>query len=155
MKKFLVSLFVIIFGLIVLMPVPTASAASVTSNECNDRAQFAVNAFLGFPTWYRGLELEANAERTGCILAEKAFEGKEIGLIIFTIALNVIDIALRIAGLIAVGFVIWGGFHYTMSRGDPESTKKSLNIIRSAIIGVGISMVSSAVFSFLVWRLGQ
>jgi hypothetical protein len=103
--------------------------------------------FLNFPRWSRGLDCDNDGHIK--------INGGEPGTIIFTIALNVIDIALRLAGIIAVGLVIWGGFHYTMSHGEPEQAKKSMNIIRSALIGLVISMIAAVVVSFIVWRLSQ
>ncbi|MCL2280839.1 hypothetical protein FWC31_03055 [Candidatus Saccharibacteria bacterium] len=156
MKKILIGIFAItigVFELIIAIPAPTAAALTLSNPECEDRAKSASNIFLNFPTWYRGLTLEASGDT--CVLANDAFEGEEIGPIIFMIALNVVDIVLRFAGLIAVGFVIWGGFHYMLARGEPEHAKKSLNIIRTALIGTVISMISAVAVSFLVWRLSQ
>jgi hypothetical protein len=102
--------------------------------------------FLYFPTWYRGLDCEAD----GSI---KIGQGTDLSTTIFTIALNIIDIALRIAGILAVGFVIWGGFQYVLARGEPEKAKQALNTILKAVIGAVIAMIAAMVVSFVVWRL--
>jgi len=152
MKRFLISAFVVLFGALGLALAP---ATTVNALDCDSEAKSAVNAFLNFPTWYRGFKLKANTQGDACILDEAEFKDKEVGSIIFTIALNVLDIVLRLAGLIAVGFVMWGGFHYILSHGEPEHAKKSINIIRNALIGLVISMIATVAVSFIVWRLGQ
>lgn len=142
-----------------MMPGATASAirtaAQVAADEkCNDNAKTFSKRFLNFPTWYRGFDLEATTDKgDACVLAKSAFENKAVGSIIFTIALNIIDIALRLVGIIAVGFVMWGGFGYIRSRGDPERTKSAIITIRNAIIGMVLAMVATVLVSFVVSRL--
>lgn len=103
------------------------------------------SAFLSFPTWYRGLcESGTDAIKV---------DGGSPADIVFTIALNVIDIALRIVGLLAVGYLIYGGFRYVTSRGSPDETKKAQDIILKAVIGLVIAMLSTVVISFVVSRL--
>lgn len=155
MKRIFTSIVVTVFSvfsLVFIMPVTTAGA--LTSVECKDHADTAQAKFLDFPTWYRGFPLEVNASRDACVLAEDAFKDEEIGLIILKIALNVVDIILRLVGIIAVGFVIWGGFQYIISRGEPEHTKSAIITIRNAVVGMVIAMVAAIVVSFIVSRLG-
>jgi hypothetical protein len=105
-------------------------------------------SFLGFPTWYRGLEVDPPND---CSI--KNLKGEDPSGIVFTVALNIIDIVLRIIGIVAVGFVIWGGFQYIISRGEPERTKSGLTTVRNAIIGMTIAIIASVVVSFVVARL--
>jgi len=42
-----------------------------------------------------------------------------------------------------------------MSHGEPEQAKKSMNIIRSALIGLVITMIAAVVVNFAVWRMSQ
>jgi hypothetical protein len=102
--------------------------------------------FLYFPTWYRGLECDADGNIN-------IGQGTDLSTTIFKIALNIIDIALRIAGILAVGFVIWGGFQYVLARGEPEKAKQALDTILKAVIGAVIAMIAAMVVSFVVWRL--
>ena len=93
--------------------------------------------FLAFPTWYRGLKCDANND--GISIAQ----GQDLSAIIFTIALNVIDIILRLIGIIAVGFIIWGGFQYIISRGEPERSKAAIITVRNAVVGMVIAMLAA------------
>jgi len=117
------------------------SGSATTPGECPS----SDTNFLSFPTWYRGLPCDTDNNID--------IKGGEVGPIIFTIALNIVDIALRIAGILAVGFVIWGGFQYVLARGEPEKAKQALDTILKAVIGVVIAMIAAMVVSFVVWRL--
>ena len=145
MKKALISTFVILFsGISLGLALPaTVHAADCTAGEDG--------SFLSFPTWYRGLGGTTGSAGT-CNFSFSAQQGS-VGLIVFTVALNIIDIALRIVAIMAVGFVIYGGFRYVISRGEPEATKNALDTILKAVIGAVIAMVAAIVVSFIVGRL--
>ena len=155
MKKFFISVSVVIFAAVGVgfMTPQTASAAPPTQANCKERSQLSISGMLSFPTWYRGFELVPSGDK--CVLADDAFKGQEIGPIIFKVALNIIDIALRVIAIIAIGFVIFGGFRYVVSRGAPEETKKALDTILKAVVGMAIAMVSAVVVGFIVGRLGS
>jgi hypothetical protein len=74
--------------------------------------------FLSFPTWYRGLECDAS----GSI---NIGEGTDPSKTVFTIALNVLDIMLRLAGVLAVGFVVFGGFQYMTPVASQKTPRKA------------------------------
>ena len=55
----------------------------------------------------------------------------------------------------SVATICFPYFHYTMSHGEPEQAKKSMNIIRSALIELVISMIAAVVVNFAVWSMSQ
>ena len=55
---------------------------------------------------------------------------------------RVINIALALAGLIAVFFLILGGFRYVTSLGNEEAAGQAKKIILNAIIGIVIIILS-------------
>jgi len=55
---------------------------------------------------------------------------------------NIIKAVLVAAGLLAVAFIIWGGFMYITSRGNEELATEAKNIIRNAIIGLVVIILS-------------
>lgn len=112
----------------VLMPVNTANAAD----------------FLGIPAWYDGL-----TDSNGNI----DLQGKEIGTVVIIVALNITDIVLRLAGIVAVGFVIWGGIQYMLARGEPNGVANGKKTLTHAIIGLIIAIASSAIVGFVSGRL--
>jgi hypothetical protein len=70
------------------------------------------------------------------------------------ILLAIIDDLLRIAGMIAVGFVIYGAFKYVASQGSPENVANAQGTIINALIGLAISIAAVAFVGFLGKQLG-
>lgn len=64
------------------------------------------------------------------------------------IGFAVIEILLRVAGLVAVGYVIYGGFRYITSQGEPDNLKNARNTIINALIGVAIAVLASSLVAF-------
>jgi len=56
--------------------------------------------------------------------------------------MKIINIALAVAGLIAVLFLIIGGFRYITSAGNEETAEQAKKIITNAIIGVVVIILS-------------
>jgi len=56
--------------------------------------------------------------------------------------MKIINIALTIAGLIAVLFLIIGGFRYITSAGNEETAEQAKAIITNAIIGIVVIILS-------------
>lgn len=141
LKKIMVAisvLFVGSVGLVTALPPQVAYGAQCAADvDAN---------FLSFPTWYRGLCKDGSSDIN--------LDGEKIPDIIFKIALNIIDIALRAVGIMAVGFVIYGGFRYIISRGSPEEMKKALDIILKAVIGMVIAIIAATIVTFISYRLG-
>ena len=53
---------------------------------------------------------------------------------------SVIQVLVTLAGLVAVGFFVWGGFGYITSSGNPESLDRSKKTIMYSAIGLAIVM---------------
>lgn len=56
-----------------------------------------------------------------------------------------INYALSIAGLVAVIFIIIGGFQYTTAAGNEEQSKKATNTLKFAVIGLVIVFAAYAI----------
>lgn len=65
------------------------------------------------------------------------------------VILAIIDDLLRVAGLVAVAFVIYGSFEFVGSRGNSERTAKAQTTVVSALTGLAIALVSVALVSFI------
>ena len=74
-----------------------------------------------------------------------AFDGSLRGAI-----QTVINFFLFFLGLVAVGFIIYGGFLYVTSQGDDGNTEKAKNIIIYAIIGIIVILVSYALINTMI-----
>lgn len=87
----------------------------------------------------------------------KGVEGKSVDNITAISGGNVINsvisIALIIAGMVAVGAIIFGGYKYMFANGDVEKAKKATSLLIRAIIGLIIVIASYAITSFVVGRV--
>lgn len=69
------------------------------------------------------------------------FQGKSIE----EIAILIIIYALGISGLVAVVFLIMGGFQYITAQGNEEQTKKATATLLNAVIGIIIIFAAFAI----------
>lgn len=103
----------------------------------------------GLPTWYKYLDGEiVNGQ---CEIANVDITNPEMFL---PIGLAVMEILLRIAAMVAVAFVVYGGFQYMTSQGEPDKTKSAKDTILNAVIGVLIALFATAIVRFIGARLG-
>ena len=70
------------------------------------------------------------------------------------ILLAVVDDLLRIAGIVAVGFVIYGAFQFIASQGNPEGTAKAQSTVINALLGLAVAIAAITFVSFLGDKLG-
>jgi hypothetical protein len=124
---------------------PITNIFSAASAACTK------NGFFGFPHWYQYLDVQQvdiNGAKT-CQVVNFKFPG-DLTLVI----LAILDIMLRIAGLVAVGFVIYGAIQYITSQGEPDGIKKAQNTITNALIGMVIAITATAAVAFIGNSLG-
>ena len=116
-------------------------AAAATKELCTGNGP----TFLGFPTWYKYLlkSDSFNEATQTCNLTPKFPD--DIG----KIALAIVEILLRVGGLLAVFFVVYGGFKYITSQGEPEKTKNARQTIINAVIGLMISIIATTAVAFI------
>jgi hypothetical protein len=67
---------------------------------------------------------------------------------ILVVFVNVAEFMLGITGAVALGFFVYGGFVWISSGGSPERVKKGRDILRNAVIGIGIIMLSGVIVRF-------
>ena len=110
-------------------------------------------SFFGIPTWYK--YLPDNNFDSDCTI-NKNFQllgnGSNSGLLLIVLAL--VDILLRVAALVAVAFVIIGGFKYMTAQGEPAGVKSATQTLVGALVGLVIAIIATAVVSFIGNRLG-
>lgn len=84
-------------------------------------------------------------------------QGARENLNVQAVVKKVIDWALYIAAIIAVIFIIIGGFMYITSAGDPGKAGKGRTTLTNALIGLAIIVLSylivQIVYNFLVNRI--
>lgn len=108
------------------------------------------SSFFSFPVWYKYLDVgELNGDP--CAFKGPSDSNGEFdwSRAIPRVGLAIVEILLRIAGLVAVAFVIYGGFRYTTSQGEPENLKQAQGTIINALVGLVIAMLATGIVSFL------
>jgi hypothetical protein len=105
--------------------------------------------FFGLPPWYKYLQLDAGT--CEIINFELLGNGTNSGLVL--IALAIVEMLLRIAGVVAVAFVIWGGFTYITSQAEPDKLAKARHTILDALIGLGLALLATSLVVFVGNRL--
>lgn len=105
------------------------------------------NTFLGLKAWYYYLQLDGHCQVIN-------FTPLGANSSVLLILLAIIDDLLRIAGLLAVIFVIVSGVKYMTSQGSPDGTAKALSTLINALIGLAMSVIAIAFVAFLGSKLG-
>ncbi len=68
---------------------------------------------------------------------------------------NIINVLLGVLGLVAVSLIIYGGFIYMTSKGEDAGIKKAKSIIKNAVIGLAIIILSFSIVSFIISKLSE
>lgn len=123
---------------------PRVQAATVSETCGGD--------FFGLPKWYKYLPASAEdacnpsfPETTDAQGNKTTDVVKGVGLVIMAI----FEMLVRIAGIIAVVFVIWGGFQFITSTGEPDKAAKARTTVLNALIGLVIAIVAAPVIGFI------
>lgn len=121
---------------------------------------FAANCskptFLGLQPWYQYLPYGPDKYGQGtCVinLDPNGLLGAHSSLLL--IGLAVIDDLLRVAALVAVGYVIYGGIQYITSGGSPDTTKRAQSTIINALIGLVLAILAASIVAFIGNQLGS
>ncbi|MDP3685911.1 MAG: pilin [bacterium] len=64
--------------------------------------------------------------------------------------LRIINTALILAAVVALGFLVYGGFRYITSRGDEREVESAKDTITYAVIGLVVLGIAAAIVNFVV-----
>ena len=104
---------------------------------------------FGIPSWYSYLTVKTNPVTKTCDVVNFQVPGSFIN-----IGLALLDMALHIAAIAAVAYVIYGGILLVMSRGEPDKAAQGRQAIINALIGLVIALISVGLVGFLGNKLG-
>lgn len=104
--------------------------------------------FFQLPTWYKYLPGTCGATGLELPVGYNIVDGIPL------ILLAVLDIALRIAGLVAVIFVVYGGVTYVTSQGEPDKVAQAKGTIINALVGLLVATFAVAIVSFIGNQVG-
>lgn len=97
------------------------------------------------PTWYK--YIDGTQTDDGCDL-NFVFPND-----LPAVGLAVVEILLRIGTIAAVAFVIYGGFLYMTSQGEPDKAASARKTIINAVAGLVISLLATGIVSFIGGQL--
>lgn len=135
--------FIAVLTLLLIAVTPAfASATPLTQFG----APCATKPVLTFSPWYKGLNCTKEKRTDG-----KEYDQPQITELndIWKIALNIVEWLVGLAAYTTVVFIIWGGFKYMKSRGDPGQLVEAKNTITQAVIGLGVALASTAIVLFV------
>ncbi len=66
---------------------------------------------------------------------------------------NVLNAAFVVAALLAIAFVAFGGFQYTISSGDSNGIARAKNTIIYALIGLAVTLSAAVIVNFVIGRV--
>jgi hypothetical protein len=137
--------FAVLVFLFCLLFVFSPKTYAATQAQCDaDR-----NATLvGLPKWYK--YIESTPDDTGkCTLNFSGDDNESKLNSALPIGIAILEIMLRLAGVVAVIMVFWGGFKYITAQGNPDNAKGARTTIINAMIGLVIVILSTAIVSFI------
>lgn len=127
----------------VLLSPATASAAK--AEFCG---QTSAN-FLSFPTWYKFLPHSFDPGANAAPDDDSCKIDVNIPADAPKILLALFEIILRVGTLVAIGFVIFGGFTFITSDGQPDKAKSARWTIYNALIGLAITVSGVGIVNLL------
>lgn len=102
---------------------------------------------FGIPTWYRYLPGEIDAVGNNCQVSTSIsiWDPKPL----LGIGIAFIEILLQLGAIVAVAYIIYAGFTYLTSNGDPERAKAGKDTILNALIGLVIVIMATVIVGFI------
>lgn len=100
--------------------------------------------FLGIPHWGKYLDFDDK-----CVIIPPAEGGQVVLLVMF----GIFDIILFLAGFIAFIMLVYGGFKFLTSTGEPQKIAAARTTILNALVGILITFVASNIVGFIAGSL--
>lgn len=143
MKKIIASLLLLLASAAACLAVPVTNvwADPVKDEDAGD----CTSHFMGLRAWYDGY-VKYNSKENKCeITGPTAQSEAGVRQWIWTIVMNVVSMVLGIIGYVAIGIVIYGGFQYMLSQGDPGRAARGRKTVVNAAIGIAVVMTASII----------
>ena len=134
MRRILAFIFAILVG---------GGAFTLTAPVSVGAAGSCEKSFLGFQAWYNGLAMDSNCNIT------PPENSDELPVFMLRIILNIVIDVFTLAGYLALGFIIYGGYLYIIAEGDPGKVAKGKKTIIAAIIGLVITISANVIMNFI------
>jgi len=127
--------FIFSVGGVLMTTTPQVAFAASAPASCTSN-------FLGFPAWYRGLQ-------DGYCDIQSPTDSGGLSGFIWTIGLNVVEMALVLVAYIAGFMFLYGGWLFIFSQGKPEGIAKGKSTMTMALIGLVVSLVAVGIITYI------
>lgn len=107
-----------------------------------------------FVPWYQYLTVEKDSTNSCAVKEFNLLPGGGEKSDFPLVLLAIVDDMLRLAGLAAVIFVIYGGIMYATSQGVPEATAKAQSTVINALIGLVVALFAVVFVTYVGRALG-
>lgn len=141
--------FAMMFSVFFAQPQPLNSTVATPAPVFAALPSQCDNTFFGLPPWYQYLDVTIEDGRCSVNFSLTDADGKFNGGNLLLLTLGLTDIALRLGALVAVAFVVVGGFKILTSQGEPEGVKAGRNTVFNAFIGVIITIIASTAVTYI------
>ena len=146
MKKSAIAL-----GMVVAMVFASATGTMVyaedgggTSVIEQDVAEECEKNIFGMRPWYSGLVTKVDDR---CVVGTPKKDA--MAAFVWVIILNILFDMFAILGLVSTGFIIYGGYWYLRSGGDPTFVARGKKTIQAAVVGMGIALLATLVTNLI------
>ena len=136
MKKLILTVQALILGFSFFTP-----GAVMAANSC-------YKTFVGIKPWYQYLEVVPDSNG-GC----KINYEPEISQTILRIAVAIVDMLIRIAGIVAFVSLVLSGFRFVTSQGDPNKEKMARSAAINSVAGLVIAITATGIVAFVTRSL--
>ena len=147
------------------VPVPNSPTGQELKKACDGHdtapgTTTCVHGFLGLEPWFQYIPKSEIGADCGIKCFNVFNQSKpndcgETGSDLPRVALAIVDDLLRIAGLVAVGFIIYAAFNFITSQGNPEDATNARHMAINALIGLLLAMFAIVLVSFIGKSLGS
>jgi hypothetical protein len=143
MSRYATIVLLLVSSLLFFIP---ATVAAEEGDTCPGSGEF-----FGWPTWYQYLPQDSECNVLPIRYGDDADTENPInlGATAGAVLLSIIEIMLWIAGVVAIGFVVYGGIRYTMSQGAPDKLQAARQTILNGIIGLVIAVLAVAIVNLV------
>lgn len=69
--------------------------------------------------------------------------------------LQILNWGYVIAGIVAVGFIVYGAWKYISANGEPDRIRSGTNTILFSIIGLVVVLLAAAITNFVLFNVGS
>lgn len=136
MRKRLVT-YIVAAALVCASLFPATAFAAKCSNDKD---------VLLFPAWFHGLSCQT-------INGSESVQIDSVNKV-WVIVMNIVQWLIIAGGYVSLYFIIWGGFKYITSAGDPQKVTGAKGAITNAVIGLVIVLASVAIVRTIQASIG-